>query len=257
LIAAAPGNNYIIVDWGQLSGGTSGFTAISLTSTAALALYPLVILNVPIVGFRVADFLNFLGVNAGISAANVWIIGHSVGAHIAGYAGQVMQSTYSGNLSHITGLDPAGPLILYGLSLTQDVPSQQRLAPSNAVWVDAIHTGRGLTGFLGLPLQGTGFGTLGTNVGNTDIFVNSGAKQPGCNQTDVIVQAYCDHSYSWKWYTHTITAAKGGCPCSTSILFGSCFSSGVTCGTPTPVGYSMPPGTTGKYYTQDTNSYST
>lgn len=45
--------------------------------------------------------LDFLVVEFGVSPADIHIIGHSLGAHIAGLAGEHM----SGNISRITGLN--------------------------------------------------------------------------------------------------------------------------------------------------------
>ena len=61
-------------------------------------------------------------------AKDVHIIGHSLGAHIAGYAGERVPG-----LARITGLDPAEPLF-------QDMPEFVRLDPSDAHFVDVIHT---------------------------------------------------------------------------------------------------------------------
>jgi len=230
---------------------------ISLTAAAALALYPVVIPNVPIVGCRVANFTRFLGVDP----SKVHIVGHSLGAHVAGVAGQEVQNQQRGaKINRITGLDPAGPLEIYSPGIV-DLPTADKLSPSKAEWVDAVHTGRGLTSFLGLPIQGTGLGTVATDVGHVDIFVNGGAQQPGCpldptNPTSIIVAA-CDHWYSWKWWNAGITQAKMGHTCNTGFLglFGNCFSGSVE-GTPKDVGFSMTYGTVGDYYTQDTQTYS-
>lgn len=63
-----------------MSGGVSEIT--DLSAPLALAMYPLVLLNVPPAGQRVADFLEFLRVNKNIDQSQVHIIGHSMGAHI-------------------------------------------------------------------------------------------------------------------------------------------------------------------------------
>lgn len=58
----------------------------------------------------------------------VHLIGHSLGSHTAGYAGEGIPG-----LGRITGLDPAGPYF-------QDMPPHVRLDPTDAKFVDAIHT---------------------------------------------------------------------------------------------------------------------
>lgn len=56
------------------------------------------------------------------------IIGHSLGAHTAGYAGERIEG-----LGRITGLDPAEPYF-------QGMPPHTRLDPTDAKLVDVIHT---------------------------------------------------------------------------------------------------------------------
>lgn len=63
-----------------------------------------------------------------VDPANVHVIGHSLGAHIAGYAGERVEA-----LGRITGLDPAEPYF-------QNMPEFVRLDPSDAKLVDTIHT---------------------------------------------------------------------------------------------------------------------
>ena len=61
------------------------------------------------------------------------IIGHSLGAHIAGYTGEKLIDLEQGKLGRITALDPAQPLF-------QDMPEFVRLDPGDAEFVDVIHT---------------------------------------------------------------------------------------------------------------------
>lgn len=56
------------------------------------------------------------------------IIGHSLGAHTAGYAGERIEG-----LGRITGLDPAEPYF-------QGMPPHTRLDTTDAKLVDVIHT---------------------------------------------------------------------------------------------------------------------
>ncbi|KAM9224685.1 lipase member H isoform 1-T1 [Dugong dugon] len=65
----------------------------------------------------------------GASLGDIYMIGVSLGAHIAGFVGEL----FDGQLGRITGLDPAGPLY-------NGKPPQDRLDPSDAHFVDIIHS---------------------------------------------------------------------------------------------------------------------
>lgn len=69
---------------------------------------------------------------------DVHLIGHSLGAHTAGYAGEKL----GGNIGRITGLDPAEPYF-------QGMPNHLRLDPTDARLVDVIHTDGKSIFFLG------------------------------------------------------------------------------------------------------------
>ncbi|XP_036302008.1 lipase member H isoform X2 [Pipistrellus kuhlii] len=65
----------------------------------------------------------------GASLDDIYMIGVSLGAHISGFVGEA----YNGKLGRITGLDPAGPLF-------NGKPPEDRLDPSDAQFVDVIHS---------------------------------------------------------------------------------------------------------------------
>lgn len=107
-----------------------------------------------------AEFLEFLGSETQVSFDDVHILGHSLGAHIAGYVGKYM----SKKLGRITGLDPARPA--YETPYLKD--TENRLDTTDANFVDIIHTCAGSLGFL-------------RPLGHVDFYPNGGAIwQPGC-----------------------------------------------------------------------------
>jgi pimeloyl-ACP methyl ester carboxylesterase len=92
------------------------------------------------VKFEVTDWNNrfFFQTNYGVDLSEVHLIGHSLGAHTAGYAGEKL----NGNIGRITGLDPAEPYF-------QGMPSHLRLDYTDAQLVDVIHTDGKSIFFLG------------------------------------------------------------------------------------------------------------
>lgn len=98
------------------------------------------------------------------SAEDFHLIGHSLGCHLAGYAGSF---TKSGQVGRITGLDPA----IIGFEWSGP---ESRLDASDAVFVDIIHTAAGSLGFR-------------NPLGHADFYPNGGFIQPGCG-TNLIDQ---------------------------------------------------------------------
>ncbi|CAH1736994.1 pancreatic triacylglycerol lipase [Aphis gossypii] len=140
--------NVIVVDW---AGGS-------------LPLYTQATANTRLVGLEIAYFINYLKDNVGLNPKHVHLIGHSLGAHTAGYAGERIEG-----LGRITGLDPAEPYF-------QGMPSHSRLDPSDAQLVDVIHTD-GSSIFL------LGYG-MSEPCGHIDFYPNNGKEQPGCDLTE-------------------------------------------------------------------------
>ncbi|XP_035206598.1 pancreatic triacylglycerol lipase-like isoform X2 [Stegodyphus dumicola] len=135
--------NVFLVDW---SGGDG-------------PLYEQAVANTRVVGAELALFIKTLQ-NLGIQPESIHIIGHSLGSHIAGYAGKRLK-----RLGRITAMDPAGPYFT-------NVDPIVRLDRADALLVDAIHTNAAATRF-------QGFG-LTESIGHFDFFPNGGHLQPGC-----------------------------------------------------------------------------
>lgn len=95
---------------------------------------------------------------------NIHIVGHSLGAHIAGFAGKTVLKVAKQRIGRITGLDAAAPLFEYPIRR----PQQFRLDEDDAVFVDGIHTNIKFLGFK-------------TAYGTADYYMeNGGPIQPGC-----------------------------------------------------------------------------
>lgn len=95
------------------------------------------------------------------------LIGHSLGAHVAGRAAQRVKAKLGSSIPWITGLDPAGPL--YEAPVL--VPKNERLSDDDATAVEIVHTDGGLLGFHG-------------SIGTIDFFPNGGEYiQPNCSSS--------------------------------------------------------------------------
>uniref|UniRef100_A0A8C0HMA7 Triacylglycerol lipase n=1 Tax=Buteo japonicus TaxID=224669 RepID=A0A8C0HMA7_9AVES len=189
--------NCILTDW---RGGSSG-------------LYTEAVNNVRIVGAELVYLVNLLEKDYGYSPANIHFIGHSLGAHAAGEAGRRKPG-----IGRITGLDPAGPLFQY-------TPTTVRLDPSDAKFVDIIHT-HAAPGIL-------------QTCGHLDFYPNGGKKMPGCKQLlsrktdkDTFQRGFgvsfgCGHKRSLRYYAESIITPNGfvGYRCETyrAFVLGDCF----------------------------------
>ncbi|XP_007907350.2 pancreatic triacylglycerol lipase [Callorhinchus milii] len=198
--------NCICVDW---KGGSR-------------TLYSQAVSNIRVVGAEVAYLIGVFESQFNYSRSNIHVIGHSLGSHVAGEVGK----RYAG-LARITGLDPASPFF-------KDTPLEVRLDPSDAKFVDIIHSNAA-------PLfPYVGFGLL-EPTGHIDFYPNGGKFMPGCDKNIIstIIDlegiwegtrdfAACHHLRSYKYYSESITTKKGfiGFPCDNYEDFsaGSCSS---------------------------------
>lgn len=121
--------------------------------------YPISAANVKPVGRYIAELI----VASKINLKTVHLIGKSLGAHVASWAGKRVQEVTGNKINRITGLDPASPKFDNVL-----LPKNERLNESDADFVDVIHTDAGYYGFK-------------TPIGTVDFYPNGGGLQPGCN----------------------------------------------------------------------------
>ncbi|XP_077295230.1 pancreatic lipase-related protein 2-like [Arctopsyche grandis] len=152
--------NIVAVDW---SNGSSGGYTQSVR-------------NVPGAGQSVADMINWLN-SLGVPYSNIHILGHSLGAHVVGFAGRLS----NGTIEYITGLDPASP------SWTS---SSERLRRTDAKYVEIIHTNIGQLGLLDA-------------IGHNDFYPNGGVQMPGCDGN-----LYCSHYRSWEYMADSLDHEK-------------------------------------------------
>ncbi|XP_054766412.2 pancreatic lipase-related protein 2-like [Lytechinus pictus] len=165
--------NVIMVDWQEGAG------RINYAQSRA---------NTRVVGRDIGKLIDRLKAVSGASYGSMHIIGHSLGAHTAGYAGEAL----SGQVGRLTGLDPAGP------EFTR-CGNECLIDKSDAVFVDIIHTDGTLNPQIEYPIHGCG---LLDQLGHQDFYPNGGEVQPGCEATNVI-QA-CDHMRAVYLFTESI-----------------------------------------------------
>nr|XP_054766048.1 pancreatic lipase-related protein 2-like [Lytechinus pictus] len=155
--------NVIMVDWND--GANGG--------------YNLCRQNTRVVGREIAMLARALNRVHGADFGDMHLIGHSLGAHTAGYAG-----AFQSGLGRITGLDPAGPSF-------RGVDPECRLDPSDALFVDNIHTDTH---------EILGMGIL-EPVGHVDFYPNGGDDMPGC---PLLREVACDHFRSVYYFEESI-----------------------------------------------------
>ncbi|RXG58993.1 Pancreatic triacylglycerol lipase [Armadillidium vulgare] len=137
--------NVLRVDWGKGS--------LTLPSQA--------LANTKVVGEEIAYFVNTLKEEFNLNSSNCHCIGHSMGGYVCGFAGEGIDK-----LGRITALDPAPREFI-------KVGNNETLDPSDAEFVDAIHTGLSLLNIL--PSI-----AVAQPVGHLDFYVNEGYRQTGC-----------------------------------------------------------------------------
>ncbi|XP_017070912.1 lipase member H-A isoform X1 [Drosophila eugracilis] len=168
-------DNVLVADWGPVANLDYPTSRLAVKKVAR------------VLSKLLEDFLQ----RHGVSLDGVHVIGHSLGAHIAGLIGRY----FNGTLGRVTGLDPALPLF--------SSRSDDSLHSNAAQFVDVIHTD--------YPL----FGDIRPR-GTVDFYPNFGlAPQPGCENVDVVAaskllhEAYsCSHNRAVMFYAESIGMPK-------------------------------------------------
>lgn len=111
----------------------------------------------------------------GVPLKKFHLIGHSLGAHVVGFAAQKVKSATGTSLDWVTGLDPAGPLFE-----VPQVPKSKRLSDDDANVVEIIHSDGGILGFH-------------NSLGTIDFYPNGGRYiQPNCDKDEALLEEVKD-----------------------------------------------------------------
>ncbi|KAG0727770.1 Inactive pancreatic lipase-related protein 1 [Chionoecetes opilio] len=169
-------SNVISVDW---PAGTSWW----------LPSYYNAVGRVPSVARDLSGLLQCLGGLWGLDLRDVHLIGHSLGAHVAGLAAAPLNT-----VGRISGLDPAG--LDY-----HNVPPDERLDKSDADYVDVIHTNGCATLNKWLDCYG-----INENLGHSDFWPNGGQHQPSCGKRKKLIQGEigCSHEMAYVYYIESL-----------------------------------------------------
>lgn len=149
----------------------------------------------------------------GYPMSSIHFVGFSLGAHVAGMVGKLVQSRLNRKIGKITALDPARPCFTK--------LSKYRLDKRDAKFVQVIHTSAGVLG-------------LEQPLGHADVYVNGVlAPQPECRERTISLE--CDHAQSWKLFSASVANER-------SLMGRKCkswneLSSGRCTGNETMVGY--------------------
>ncbi|XP_028140195.2 phospholipase A1-like [Diabrotica virgifera virgifera] len=152
--------NVFVVDWSSITDNI---------------LYSVPAQGAPCIGEEYAKFINDLIEKFNVNPKDIHLIGHSLGAHVSGFAGRKVNK----KISRITGLDPAA----VGFQI-------MHINKNDADFVDIIHTAAGLVAVL-------------EPIGHADFYPNGGTiPQPGCGILSVLNS--CSHSRSWQLFAFSI-----------------------------------------------------
>ncbi|EDW75824.2 uncharacterized protein Dwil_GK14991 [Drosophila willistoni] len=159
-----PDFNVIVCDWSMISSNVNYFGVADMIED---------------LGFLLAEFVRHLHMRADLHYDDVYVIGHSLGAQIAGSAGKQIKPY---RFNTIFALDPAGPKF-------REQSDDYRIDASDAHYVESIQTS-------------VTFG-FEQPVGHATFYPNYGKNQKKCYVYG------CSHKRAHHYFAESITSPKG------------------------------------------------
>ena len=157
--------NVIVVDWSSIS-----YRPYMWASRRVL-----------MVSQYLSQMIDFLETQ-GLELSQLTIVGHSLGAHIAGLSARFAKRA----VHYVVAMDPALPNFI-------TAAAGQRVSRDDAKYVQVIHTNAGFLGYL-------------KSVGHVDFYPNGGSKQVGCV---IDLGGSCSHSLSYEYFAESINSRAG------------------------------------------------
>lgn len=140
----------------------------------ASEMYTISVDFVPHVGQEVAKVIEALMKYQHLNINNLILVGFSLGAHCAGYAGRYLSPL---KIEGIVALDPAGPWFNHETTVSR----------KDANYVQVIHTSSGIVGYR-------------DSIGHADFFPNFGVIQPSC----FFLAMDCNHFMAYEYFIDSI-----------------------------------------------------
>ncbi|XP_043258013.1 pancreatic triacylglycerol lipase-like [Colletes gigas] len=135
--------------------------------------------RVTMIGQYISSMINFLETQ-GMNVSTLTVVGHSLGAHIAGLAAR----NANGTVLYVVGLDPARPNF-------SSAGLDTRIGRGDGRYVLIIHTCSGILGFEAA-------------IGDSDFYPNGGTVQPSCG-----ANLSCSHERSYRFFAESINSRTG------------------------------------------------
>merc|ERR1711936_2074 len=183
--------NVFAIEWGDLESWAN---------------YPQAAVRTRAVGEHSANLVKILS-DVGVFE-KIHVVGHSLGAHVAGFLAKKVKEMGLGTLERVTGLDPAEPF--FDIAGPKD-----RIDKSDAKFVDIIHTNSGMLW--------NGCLSIKKSIGHVDFYPAGGSHQPGCVEACIIpnimcynitiedlIKGGCSHERANSYYKESILARNGG-----------------------------------------------
>ncbi|KAL9928754.1 putative phospholipase A1 magnifin [Glossina fuscipes fuscipes] len=182
--------NMILVDWSDYAHDIN---------------YIRVVVGIFEISTKLNEFTRFLHEVADVSYAEMYLIGHSAGCHIAGVAGKLLKPDRYGA---IYALDTSGVIHMR-------LNEKWRLTANDAIYVESIQTDIALLGF------------TSSGVGHASFYPNWGLGQPHCPNVNKMEPYFaCDHFGALYYFVESIrnSTAFGSIKCKNfdSILMQKC-----------------------------------